>query len=50
MKGRDESPYLANGDQEKSERECWLIGSRTMSPTFLLEYWWMGQKAEEQKV
>jgi hypothetical protein len=21
-----------------------------MSPTFLLEYWWMGQKAEEQKV
>lgn len=21
-----------------------------MSPRFLLEYWWMGQKAEEQKV
>lgn len=21
-----------------------------MSPTFLLEYWWMGQKDEEQKV
>jgi len=21
-----------------------------MSPAFLLEYWWMGQKAEEQKV
>jgi len=20
------------------------------SPTFLLEYWWMGQKAEQQKI
>jgi len=26
------------------------LEANSTSPTFLLEYWWMGQKAEEQKV
>ncbi|KAL5097760.1 hypothetical protein RYX36_002087, partial [Vicia faba] len=36
----------------KKEKECWLVDWKQtkLSPTFVLEYWWMGQKAEEQKV
>ena len=42
-------------NQKKNERKKdsagWLQAERAMGvPTFLLEYWWMGQKAEEQKV
>lgn len=40
-------------DRERVKKVETLLADweqKQRSPTFLLEYWWMGQKAEEQKV